>query len=43
MVSSKTNKKKNDELKEELISLEIHKTYSNLETRINEWIKNYEK
>ena len=34
--SEKTNK-------EELISLEIHKTYSNLETRINEWIKNYEK
>ena len=29
--------------KEELISEEIHKTYSNLETRINDWIKNYEK
>ena len=29
--------------REELISTEIHKTYSNLETRINDWIKNYEK
>ena len=29
--------------REELISIEIHKTYSNLETRINDWIKNYEK
>ncbi len=29
--------------KEKLISKEIHKTYSNLETRINDWIKNYEK